>query len=78
MRMWKFIDGLDQGALNAAIGYTNSRGLTLEFPLWQMMSHVITHGVHHRSEAATMLTEFGHAPESLDLIVYFRVISGQA
>ncbi len=77
MRMWKFIEGLDQAALNRMIRYTNSRGVLSEFPLWHMMTHVITHGVHHRSEAATMLTEFGHAPESLDMIVYFRVASGQ-
>jgi len=49
----------------------------LQYPLWQMMQQVILHGVHHRSEAATMLTEFGHAPEPLDLIFYFREKSGQ-
>ena len=76
-QMRKFVSELEPAALTKVMRYTNLVGATLEFPLGQMMLHVITHGVHHRSEAATMLTEFGHAPEPLDLIVYFRAMSGQ-
>ena len=77
MRLHKFIDGLEPEALNHVIRYTNLKGVTLTFPLWQMLLQVVTHGVHHRSEAATMLTEFDHAPEPLDIIFYFRTRSGQ-
>ena len=77
MRMRKFVDEVDEAKLSTVIHYTNLLGLTFEYPLWQMMVQVVLHGVHHRSEAAAMLTEFGHAPEGLDIIFYFREKSGQ-
>ncbi|HZY44234.1 MAG TPA: DinB family protein [Anaerolineae bacterium] len=77
MHMEKYRKELTPDRLSAVIRYTNLKGDTLQYPLWQMMQQVVLHGVHHRSEAATMLTEFGHAPEPLDLIFYFREKSGQ-
>ncbi len=77
MHMEKYLKELTPDRLSTVIRYTNLKGDTLQYPLWQMMHQVILHGVHHRSEAATMLTEFGHAPEPLDLIFYFREKSGQ-
>jgi uncharacterized damage-inducible protein DinB len=50
----------------------NLAGQVFRLPLWQMVQHVVNHGTHHRSEAATMLTRLGQAPETLDLIVYYR------
>ena len=75
--MQDFIQQVDEAALANTIRYTNLQGVTYQYPLWQMMYQAILHGVHHRSEAATMLTEFDHAPEPLDLIFYFREKSGQ-
>ena len=77
MKMQKFLNDLKPEALTQVIHYTNSRNEKLQYPLWQMMLQVVLHGAHHRSEAATMLTEFGHAPEPLDAIFYFRIKSGQ-
>jgi uncharacterized damage-inducible protein DinB len=77
MNMEKSLNALTPDRLSAVILYTNLKGEKLHYPLWQLMQQVILHGVHHRSEAATMLTEFGHAPEPLDLIFYFREKSGQ-
>jgi uncharacterized damage-inducible protein DinB len=77
MRMRDFVKTVDEAALTGVIRYTNLKGLTFEHPLWQMMQQVVLHGVHHRSEAATMLTELGHAPEPLDIIYYYREQSGQ-
>jgi uncharacterized damage-inducible protein DinB len=77
MRMRDFVKDMDEAALTKVIRYTNSQGSTFEYPLWQLMYQAMLHGVHHRSEAATMLTEFGHAPEPLDIIYYYREKSGQ-
>ena len=78
MRMRDFIQQVDDEAgLANIIHYTNLQGVTFHYPLWQMMVQAVLHGVHHRSEAATMLTEFGHAPEPLDIIYYYREQSGQ-
>lgn len=77
MNLEKFLKDLTPDRLSVAIAYTNLKGEPLHYPLWQMLHQVILHGVHHRSEAATLLTEFGHAPEPLDVIFYFRAKSGQ-
>jgi uncharacterized damage-inducible protein DinB len=39
-------------------------------PLWQMILHVLNHGMQHRTEAAVILTELGRSPGDLDLIDY--------
>jgi uncharacterized damage-inducible protein DinB len=62
--------------LSRVIEGRNSAGQVFHLPLWQMVQHVVNHGTHHRSEAATMLTRLGRAPEALDLIVYYRSLGG--
>jgi len=43
-------------------------GVRSTAPLWQLMVHIVNHGIQHRSDAAQMLTDFGHAPGDLDLM----------
>jgi hypothetical protein len=50
--------------------YTTTSGEPHERILWQVMVHLVNHGTQHRSEAAALLTDFGHSPGDLDL-VYF-------
>jgi uncharacterized damage-inducible protein DinB len=64
-----FVRGQDLGRV---IEGRNSAGQVFHLPLWQMVQHVVNHGTHHRSEAATMLTRLGRGPEPLDLVVYYR------
>lgn len=40
--------------------------------VWQTVLHVITHSVQHRSEAAFILTGYGHSPGELDFAVFLR------
>jgi uncharacterized damage-inducible protein DinB len=46
-------------------------------PLWQMILHVMNHGMQHRSEAAVILTELGRSPGDLDLIDYATEAAGR-
>lgn len=68
-----FVAGLDQANLGQVIHYENTRGEPYAFPLWQLMVHQVNHATQHRSEAAAMLTQFGHSPGELDLIRYLSL-----
>ena len=61
-----FITSLDETALNAIWREEE----TIQRTRWQTILHVINDGTHHRSEAAAMLTGFGHSPGELDFEGY--------
>jgi uncharacterized damage-inducible protein DinB len=42
----------------------------LPLPLWQVIAHVSYHGMQHRSEAALLLTHFGHSPGGIDMVFW--------
>jgi uncharacterized damage-inducible protein DinB len=46
-------------------------GLVSIAPLWQLLVHNLNHATQHRSDAAQMLTDFGHSPGDLDLSEVF-------
>ena len=68
--LMSFVDNVTDNRLNSHFFYTNTRGDPFERILWQVMVHVVNHGTQHRSEAAALLTDFGHSPGDIDL-VYF-------
>lgn len=43
------------------------------FALWTTIVHVFNHGTQHRSEAAILLTDYGHSPDDLDLTYSIRL-----
>jgi uncharacterized damage-inducible protein DinB len=42
----------------------------LPLPLWQVIAHVSYHGMQHRSEAALLLSHFGHSPGGIDMVFW--------
>jgi uncharacterized damage-inducible protein DinB len=42
----------------------------LALTLWQVIAHVSYHGMQHRSEAAMLLTHFGHSPGGIDMVFW--------
>jgi uncharacterized damage-inducible protein DinB len=72
-----FVDGLTDETLNTTFQYKTTRGEAMENVLWQAIAHLVNHGTQHRSEAAAILTEFGHSPGDLDLLIYLREMKQQ-
>jgi len=68
--LMSFVDNLTDERLNSHFFYTATDGAPFERILWQTMVHVVNHGTQHRSEAAALLTDFGHSPGDIDF-VYF-------
>ena len=70
----QFLENLSDDELDQPVNYKTSKGTYHSELLWQLMVHLVNHSTQHRSEAAAMLTEFGHSPGDIDFIIYLREI----
>jgi len=79
-KLWKteeknlmiFVETVSEDKLGSTIHYRTTSGKPHQNTLWHLMVHLVNHGTQHRSEAAAMLTDFGHSPGDIDMIVYLR------
>lgn len=72
VKLMDFVMSRTEEQLNQTFQYKNTKGRVFENILWHVMAHVINHGTQHRSEAAAMLTELGHSPGDIDMILFLR------
>jgi len=63
---------LTDEAVEATLAYRDLKGNVHEEPIWQIVTHVVNHGTHHRGQVSGMLRAMGHTPPVLDLIAYYR------
>ncbi len=71
-KMRGYLARLSDEAINASITYRHTSGSEHTQVLWQILTHVVMHGMQHRAEAAAVLTDFGYSPGDIDLIMYMR------
>ncbi|MFN2198758.1 MAG: DinB family protein [Anaerolineales bacterium] len=67
-----YIAGLTSARLQEPVTYTTTGGRSFATPLWQILAHMVLHGMQHRSEAALALTNFDASPGDIDLIRFLR------
>jgi uncharacterized damage-inducible protein DinB len=72
MKLMEFVDGLTEKRLKAEFDYISTEGSAHRRVVWEAMAHLVNHGTQHRSEAAVMLTDMGHSPGDIDLIVFLN------
>ncbi len=67
---WRaYLDRLTDTDMDSIIRYEVEEG-TRERVLWHCLYHVVNHGMQHRSEAAHMLTQYGHSPGDIDFTLF--------
>jgi len=65
-----FVENVTDERLNTKFSYKSTEGTPHERVLWQAMAHLVNHGTQHKTEAAALLTGFGHSPGDIDMILY--------
>lgn len=64
------LSGLGDRDLARDVEFTVPPGEKRSLTLGQLLQHAANHGVHHRAQAALMLTLLGRTPVGLDLLLY--------
>ena len=70
--LMNFIANVTDETLYTEFNYVSSEGHPHERVIWESMAHVVNHSTQHKTEAAAILTDFGHSPGDIDLIVYLN------
>ena len=70
--MRAYLASLRNEDMESHLRYTTGEGVKRDRILWHCLLHVVNHGTQHRSEAAALLTDYGHSPGDLDFTVFLN------
>ena len=66
----KLVDELDDKSLERIIPYTNTKGERWEYPIGEILQHVVNHSSYHRGQVTGMLRQLGAEAVMTDFLVY--------
>lgn len=72
--MQDYLLGVTDAELEEEVELVRPGGEKNRFPRWGMLMHLLMHSMQHRSEAAGILTGYGHSPGDLDLIYFLAIV----
>ncbi len=64
----KFLASLKAADLERPLRYTNIAGKKLEYPLVDLLLHLVNHSTHHRGQAAALIRQAGAVPPATDFL----------
>lgn len=68
---WRaMLAALSPEAIEGNITLTDWSKRKMTVGLWQLLHHVLMHGMQHHSEIAELLTQKGHSPGDIDLLFF--------
>jgi uncharacterized damage-inducible protein DinB len=65
----RYLSGLSEQSLALPLTYTNFKGETWTYTLWQTLFHLINHQSYHRGQVSTLLRQLGAQPVAVDFLV---------
>ena len=67
-----YLNRLTDEDMDGHLRYTTTSGIQRDRIMWHCFVHLVNHGTQHRSEAAALLTDYGHSPGDLDFTVFLN------
>lgn len=64
-----YLSGLSEQSLARPLTYTNLKGETWTYTLWQTLFHLINHQSYHRGQVSTLLRQLNVQPLAVDFLV---------
>ncbi len=68
--MQAFLKNLTEDELAEQMIITRWDGVKVSMTRWNMLIHLATHSMQHRTEAAVLLTQYGQSPGDLDFLFF--------
>ena len=68
----KFAGEMTDDSVSSELEYADLSGNQQSQPLRELITHVLTHGMQFRAEAAVRLTQLGLSPGDLDFVFFVR------
>jgi uncharacterized damage-inducible protein DinB len=74
-RMNAYLANLTDERAVMDLHHTSTKNEPFSLPIEDILSHIVIHGMQHRSEIAQMLTELGHSPGDIDYMLHRRKLA---